>query len=70
MMVAPADGGCQGRLRSLSLASLGDSPAVRRDALPKSGGEGGLRVARWKREASGERPAPFGNVVHVDHNLR
>ena len=69
MMVAPADGGCQGRLRSLSLASLGDSPAVRRDALPKSGGEG---AAGCPLEAGSERgeAGPLGNVVHVDNNLR
>ena len=49
-------GGRQGRLRSLPLASLGDSPAVRRDAPTKSGAEG-LWFARCKREPSGERPA-------------
>ena len=49
------DGGAGGRAVkvacSLSLASLGDSPAVRRDALPKSSEEGASGfVAAWRRE--------------------
>jgi hypothetical protein len=68
MMVAPADGGCQGRLRSLSLASLGDSPAVRRDAPPKSGGEGAAVCPLEAGSARGETGL-LGNVVHVDNDL-
>jgi hypothetical protein len=40
MMVAPA-AGLSRSLRSLPLAALGDIPAVRRDAPPKSMREGG-----------------------------
>ena len=55
-MVAPAAGPSRS-LRSLSLASLGDCPAVRRDAPPKSSGEGGCGLPLPGSSARGE-PSP------------
>ena len=54
MMVAPA-AALSRSLRSLPLAALGDSPAVRRDAPPKSRREGAAVAARLTRPLRGRR---------------